>query len=293
MAIQTGTATDHKDLLNLLHTFLTGLVSNPWTANRFTSSDELFLQGQGSSGTDEIYCSIKIDESVPSDYFNWRVAGAIGYSSTNDQANQPGASQLNYMALWDGSIPYWFIANGRRFIVIAKVSTTYHALYMGFILPYATPSEYPYPLFIGGETSFQGKRWSVTDENNRCFWDPGESGSWLYRNDGQWLDWVNFGGTSTETIRTNRNVMPYVSDADNFRSIGTGKPPGGEYPLIPTVLIERSPTEAIMGEFEGVFAVSGFGNASENTVDIGGDDHLVVQNIFRTDRWDYAAIKLV
>lgn len=49
---------------------------------------------------------------------------------------------------------YWMVANGRRFVVVIKMSTVYQAIYGGFFLPYAAPTAYPYPLFIGGTRGF-------------------------------------------------------------------------------------------------------------------------------------------
>ena len=51
---------------------------------------------------------------------------------------------------------YWMVANGRRFAVVIKISTVYQAMYGGFFLPYANPTAYPYPLFIGGTRGFSG-----------------------------------------------------------------------------------------------------------------------------------------
>jgi hypothetical protein len=53
-----------------------------------------------------------------------------------------------------------------------------------------------------------------------------------------------------------------------------------------------NPVSDTFGEIDGVYAVSGFNNASENTVTIDGIPYLVVQNLHRTARYYYAAIKL-
>lgn len=42
---------------------------------------------------------------------------------------------VTYVTLWDSSIPYWLIANGRRFILVAKVSTTYPLLTADLLMP--------------------------------------------------------------------------------------------------------------------------------------------------------------
>jgi hypothetical protein len=114
----------------------------------------LSLKGPG-GGSDEIFVNLETDYSVSGDWYNWRLYGATGFIAGNvlDFATQPGTSLPVGLSLWQASIPYWFIANGRRFMVIAKINTTYHALYAGFILPYATPSQYPYPLMIGGSNA--------------------------------------------------------------------------------------------------------------------------------------------
>ena len=61
--------------------------------------------------------------------------------------------------------------------------------------------------------------------------------------------------------------------------------PDGSYPLLPLVL-------AGLGEMDGCHAVPGFGNAAENLVRVGGIDHLVVQDVFRTGYGDYWALRL-
>ena len=40
------------------------------------------------------------------------------------------------------------------------------------------------------------------------------------------------------------------------------------------------------------YAVPGYANAAENIINVGGVDHLVVQDVFRTGYSDYWALKL-
>ena len=61
--------------------------------------------------------------------------------------------------------------------------------------------------------------------------------------------------------------------------------PDGSYPLLPFVL-------AGLGEMDGCFAVPGYANAAENIVTVGGVNHLVVQDVFRTGYSDYWALRL-
>ena len=61
--------------------------------------------------------------------------------------------------------------------------------------------------------------------------------------------------------------------------------PDGSYPLLPFIL-------SGLGEMDGCYAVPGFNNAAENIISVGGIDHLVVQDVFRTGYSDYWALKL-
>ena len=61
--------------------------------------------------------------------------------------------------------------------------------------------------------------------------------------------------------------------------------PDGSYPLLPFIL-------AGLGEMEGCYCVPGYANAVENIISVGGVDHLVVQDVFRTGYSDYWALKL-
>jgi hypothetical protein len=66
--------------------------------------------------------------------------------------------------------------------------------------------------------------------------------------------------------------------------------PTDHYPLLPVTLNDSTPN--IYGELDGIYFVSGFNNAVENTITIGGDTYLVVQDVWRTSHIDYYAMKL-
>ncbi|WP_019361500.1 hypothetical protein [Pseudomonas asplenii] len=61
----------------------------------------------------------------------------------------------------------------------------------------------------------------------------------------------------------------------------------GSYTAIPVVLSDAS---GLYGELDGVFAISGFNNAVENTAANGG--LVVIQDVGRTDFNDYFAMRL-
>lgn len=297
MAWETGTASNNKDLFNKLKTFLTtnaALVAanQEWTVNRYTADDELMLKGTGLTGTDEIYVNLKIAEIPASDIYNIHVKGAAGYVGANAWNDQPGQSLTCAISLWNDPIKYWFIANGRRFIIVAKVSTFYVAGYFGLFLPYATPEQYPYPLFIGGNlayysNAFANSNYSRADGFNSNYWMPLAYGSaqpddatagpsFIYWVDGGWEYFANNRGT---------NVIIPVSTTtrDNI---------DGGYTLIPHQLLTTIPSKSVAGKLDGSFYVSGFSNGAENIITIGADDYLVVQNVMRNGVGDFAAIAL-
>jgi hypothetical protein len=276
----------------------------------------LSLKGPG-GGSDEIFVNLETDYSVSGDWYNWRLYGAIGFIADNalDFATQPGKSLPVGLSLWNSSIPYWFIANGRRFMVIAKINTTYHALYAGFILPYATPSQYPYPLMIGGSNAMGSPstdsrmRWSSTNDDCRNFYDPGgvDSGhssitsvttNYLRFPDGSWYpfkNWYTSGSNPEASVGNGRNVWPWGPNSDHataYKGIVTAI--DGSYVLFPCIMHVdgNNPSPNILGELHGVFAVTGFGNAAENTTTINGVTYLIVPNVFRAQKERWAAIAL-
>ena len=160
MAWETGTATDHDDLLDKLITFLTtdsGLVAanQEWMVLKDEEPvDEryVYLRGPGLADNDQIHANIRRFYNPGTNAYNWEFRGATSYDGGIAYASQPGTSDMSYLCLANLSMTYWFFANGRRFIVIAKIGTVYTSAYAGLIMPYALPSEYLYPLFIGATT---------------------------------------------------------------------------------------------------------------------------------------------
>lgn len=311
MAWETGTATNQADLLAKIVTFLTtnttlvGL-GQEWTdlgaASGQTSGT--WLMGPGLAGTDDIYVGIQGVSDVPNDTYGIQVEGAAGFNAAQSFTGQTGASPDSFVSVWNSSMPYWIVASGRRFIVVVKVSTTYHALYGGLILPYGTPSQYGYPHFIGGESNTL-LRWSDTTVGFRQFVDPGatstgtNTGANLCFPDGSWQYFSNFtnsSGNDSLNTTTGRSVWPYAGGAnatevDNrLREMRDNI--DGTFTLLPLILSCDSPSRQVFGELDGCYWVSGYNNAAENIITISGQDYLVVQNIFRTNRWNYWALKL-
>lgn len=288
MAYETGTVTDssgsfalaHQNLLEQIEAQVTSEVfmgaGQAWTTLRYvaTGDHELILQGPGLAGTEEIYVGIKLYHSVDSDYYNCKVAVFTGYVSGNTFETQPGASGMLGVPLHNQSITYWLVANGQRIALAGKVGTpVYESFYIGKFLQYATPSQYPYPVVAAGMlNSASATRFS--DTAHSMPYRGARSNMQMRFVDGSWKQpeiwpWNNTRLTSNPKLR---------------------ECPTDHYPLLPLTLSDSTPN--IYGELDGIFHVSGFNNAVENTITIGADTYLVVQDVWRTAHETYYAMKL-
>ena len=317
MAYATGTATGHIDLLDKLITFLTTnaelvAAGQNWETKLYqevpadAGQYEVILRGPGLADDDDIYVGIQTYQSVASDYYNWTLAGYTGYDAELTFTTQPG----NYNAygyprvyLTNGSIKYWFVANGRRFVVVAKVSTVYQSCYMGLITPYYPNTLLPYPLFIAGCGITAALRWSSTEYYNLhgilypTSSQTSEANALLYPTasarfyDGEWVGLQHVYGAPPTNMTYVRGIWPrggYSLFSHNYLRSNYDD----SYTLFPLIPFSQTPEGKVWGELDGCYAVSGFNNAPENIIRINGYDHLVVQNVHHTTISNYWALKI-
>lgn len=91
-------------------------------------------------------------------------------------------------------------------------------------------------------------------------------------------------GTSVNAGLTG-SIWPYSNYMYNVRPNLDGT-----YPLFPIVLNEDTPN--VFGRLDGVFATTGVSIGSETDITVGRDAYVVFQNVFRTQPYDYYAVKL-
>ena len=349
MAYATGTATDRNDLWNKLLSFLT---TNPalvaanqawevvWSYDT-TNNTRRMLKGKGLSGLDEIFVSLhKQDDLYYSGESLLWIGGATGFSPTAANIADHPNSLARYPAMFldNGPMSYWFVANGRRFVVVVRMSTVYNMLYGGLILPYATPTTYTYPLFVGacrGFAQYGGSTAPVVDswrnsesERYSAFMRPkaGNSASGWYDSSAALLDpmgvWnsVSSGDMPAFTGNTlwmspnkqqeslmgstiNRNTYNNVSIA-MYQGLGyrgvmerTIEGLGGDVPITPLTLFSgtisgnpENPTT--LGILDGCFQAGGLSLTAESVFQVGGVDHMIFQNIMRTNVSSYWALAL-
>lgn len=294
MAFITGTATGWADFYNILRDFLTtGMtpIGERWTqvygtGGTLDATSEIVLRGPGLASDDQILVSIKPYIYTGADVYN---IGFTGLSIFNEALGGPSAqvnkSPISVLHLWNDPIDYWIVANGRRFIAVARISTTYHAAYCGFGLPLSLPSQYPYPLFIGGSSDLVSERWSTPIPRLRNFYNPAYSAN-VMMPDVTWKQVSNV--NENDTLRdTGMFMTPYRMDLQPMR-----ENLDGGYTLQPVSIIGNQPYQAQLMRLQSVYRVSGFGNSAGSIVSSGGIDHIVIPNVYRSDWANFAAIGL-
>ena len=244
-----------------------------WDQLTWDGGRELQIEGKGVGGNDQIFMGIQIVDNLTAPYYNWSLRAADGYLPANDYASQPNASNNTYMLCWNDVTPYWFIANGRRFIIVAKSNTAYHSLYGGLYLPYATPREWPYPVMISGSSPYSNHNYTSSDARDRSIVNPSQNACYVRYIDGTWSNFGNISYNYGNWIGGN-NLWPGYSSV--MRSLAMGE--DGSMPLYPVILDMNDHGGNVCGELQGVFQVPGIGNVSENTVTIGGVTYVVFQS---------------
>lgn len=254
---------------------------NGWTVLRYdTAPDnrELILKGAGYSGEEEIFVGFRTYQNAAADYYNLCAAGFTGYVPGNPFDSQPGA-RLSGVPAHNNRIDYWLTLNPQRIALAMKVGTpVYESCYVGKCLPYARPSQYPYPLVCSGMLSgAAATRFSDTGAGHSIGYKGNSARLGLRTNDG-WMNPHCYPWGNLEISGTSGSSASQLRDT------------GGVYHLIPIELHDNSTN--LWAALDGIFYISGFNNAVENTLTIGGEDYVVIQDVARTGFIDYYAMRL-
>lgn len=333
MAYQTGTATDHVDLWDKLIAFLTTdpqLVAEnqnwdiAWqpdsnSDDTYENPTDILLRGPGLADSDDIYVAMRRDDSlIASDVCTWYVRGATGVVSStkafNGHVNMTPSSVKMFTR--PNAMDYWFVASGRRFIVVVQVGTVYESLYAGFFLPYAEPAAYPYPMYIAGSCGSGGPNeathWNSTRDDHVSIgyptFDSGATGynptAYMLSPSGDWLS------VAVNTTSANAHMGPtFVGTglglgADLFANGGVnsygyndfrlrmGESYGEGFTLTPFTLVQANPGDQTWGVLDGVYHVPGRGQSIENIIQAENSVHVVFQNVFRTSLGAWWAVTL-
>ena len=173
-----------------------------------------------------------------------------------------------------------FTPNGQRMALAMKVGTpVYEHLYLGKFFPYSRPSQYPYPVVAGGMLA--GAAATRFSETTHDFYPRGSGNArGKLRTPGGWIDMHchPWGNNYLTGILSTGNDVYQLRDTET------------QYPLLPVLLHDNAAN--LYGELDGIYHVSGFNNAVENTLSVDGKNYVVMQSVARTGHTDYYALRL-
>lgn len=241
------------------------------------TNHELIMRAKGLDGLQEIYFGLSTYHDVGADYYNVRIGVFTGYVPGNTFGTQPAAALAGVPA-HNNRIDYWLTMNGQRIACGMKVGTpVYEHFYLGKFFPYSRPSQYPYAVVCGG--MLVGAAATRFSETTHDFYLRGNSARGQLRTPGGWINmhcypWGNAFIAGTSASATNLQLR----DTEN------------SYPLLPVELHDNSAN--LYGQLDGIHYISGFNNAVENTLTIGGVGYVVMQSVARTGHTDYYAMRL-
>lgn len=314
MAKESGTATGFIDLYQKIITFATtGLGADNWTmVHGFEHSDEtvdgtptlgsqntrdnkVILRGDG-SGSENIYIGLQTYYDSDLSRHNFVIQGLNDYDNTLTYEFQAYKSTECYAYAWDQAMPYWIIGSSRRIIVVFKVGSVYEIMYLGFILPYATPAQYAYPLLVGG--TGRDITWRYADSHGgHDFFINGRNGtSSIYGPNNIFMNAGNYdqSGGYNDDAEKSLYFYPYSAGVDNRVRLGYLREALDGCHVLTNIEIVANGEygfTGILGSLDSMYHVSGFNQYSENIITIDATEYLVVQRVFRTDNAGFVAIK--
>lgn len=323
MAFQTGVAMGHVDFYNKLLDFLQNdpalvAAGQNWTIvwqNNPNDTNEVILSGPGLAGQDQVLVGFDLVFDVPSLTYELHMYGMTDIIPSSESIVQHVNVSDRVTFFLDASpFTFWFVANGRRLAMVARISTVFQSGYVGLIQPYAQPPSYPYPLFIGGmagDGTSDADTWRSTSTDHNDYMHAFRSTSsvnftrsnaYLLDPSGAWRPLAaTLSGADSGLVFDSVMAHPYESGPDFITRRAPASEEaltdqisayGGVFVTQPVTLFNTDPTNQVYGILDGVVATQGINNAAENILTIDGVDFLVVQNAFRVAGHDYHAIAL-
>ena len=241
------------------------------------SNWKTMLRGKGLTGSENIYIGFTTYHDVANDYYNISVCMFTGYLPSETFANQPGY-KYSGIPLYKDRVDYWITLNAQRIAFCCKVDVSYYTSgYVGKFFPYATPSQYPYPVALFG--MLQGN--TANDYTAGNFGYFGYNANDDYYDDTTTL--MNYWFVTPFNTLHMPSVAPF-SNRHNYLYGGTNTliDTNGEYPLVPAEIfvdpMNDTDVEGLFGQLDGIFWISGWNNTAESTLTIGTDDYIIFKN---------------
>ena len=240
----------HYQFLAAIKTFAE---SNGWTTLRYntvSANREWIGKSLGLSGEEEIFIGFRTYQNVTSDYYNILAAVFTGYAPENSFDTQPGIITSGIPA-HNNAIKYYMVANPQRIAFVLKVGTpVFTHGYAGKMFQYARPGEFRSPLVCCG--MLIGAAATRYSDTAMVMGYKGSRNNFRLRdNMGAWLAPSVFPWNTSYLTGGSANIQP---TGDNY------------FPLH----LELMSSGNIFGRLDGIYHISGFNNAVENVLQIGG-----------------------
>jgi len=286
------------------------------------------FHGPGTPGGDDIFVSLRPDAAVIHGP-NWVLGGSLSFAAGLDSFNQPGGdingycdasstrpfAEQNRLTLYDLPFKYWITVSGRVIKVATRFQNICELSYLGYLIQYAIPAQYPYPCLIAGTQSAGGRspyttyHWTRTDYGHACIVNPAamyeyppdsyEDVSFPCRLYTPFNEWRPVGNKASNINTSSEfhisgshilNVWPYQTDDGESYNYRLRDQLDGQVPLTPIVLIDKR-SKSQYGELDGVMAVPGI-KAIESLIEKDGEYWIVLNNVFRESANSFFALRL-
>lgn len=263
---------------------------------------EVVLSNTGLSGVESVIIGIREWKYPGGGAYGWDMNGYLSFQAGSGlewNQNYGDHGRNSYDATWehydehpvlpllDGTIYYWFYANQERIVVVAKVSSNYESAYLGFGRRFGNPSDYPYPLCVIG--SIHGNyAYSSTVDRHKFIIGQYNIESYIYKG------WI-VAPDNRYLLRAGTGDDDYAKCApyDDFEDDGTVDfAESGEALMTPAYVRQNETDQSeLYMDLDGVMHAMADGLQSEDTLSFDGDTYRVFQNIFRTDYYEFMAVK--
>lgn len=251
-----------------------------WVEHNIGSAS--IYEGVG-GGSDKIYIYFSPQE-VTSKII---IDSCVGYDLNLGAYEQPGClrqwlkdtgkdtrANIPAFTIVDGErFYYWIFADTYRIIVVCRMSIQYESMYVGFTNPIASERQYPYPMYICGNTCYNDSVWP--DNKSSSFVFPQGGTGWLRRADGVWRSFqATMPNPSPSTQGTvfpynthNQKLIPNYKETDSINQ--------DNFLLIPIMLQMNDPVDNA-GILRGCYWVSGTRDIDAERILTHGDSQYIV-----------------
>ena len=283
MAYVSGSAVSLYDVIEKMDETLLNLgwVQHMRYTTQYDGNTRLYhciWEGNG-DGNEKIYIQARVDTK---NHKKMYLDACAGYDEELWYWEQPGSiqqwqkkpdvetsvKQPAFTVTLNEQFAYWIFADTYRIIVVCRMSIVYESFYMGFITPIASERQYPYPMYVAGNTVATGGIWPNNIQGSFVY--PDEGSGFIRRADGTWRE-MDF-PYDTMPYNTGGTVFPYNAKNEQLIPNYTEKTiiVQNNFLLIPVLIQTNNPID-VCGVLRNVYWVSG-------TRDIDAERILVMNN---------------